>query len=406
MEELGVIPEGIDILKSESSGKLYVINELLNFYQRKLCILGKLQARNLAHHKFKLEEFEAALELLNSLWTWKKLTPSSSNEYIIKGIGNRRRAKKNVCRTMASDIINFLEVEDANLNVCFLTVNCEKIPSSVHEKEAMSSVYVMLHKTQEDYDILMAAVNNNDDIVEEQGRRMDAMREDMNKNFLMLANMIKGNLPDKSATVTVSPIVENAQEGSNARLLEGTINPEITSEPTLIDSAPSGPVDCHVNVSTSKEVNTEDACSELEEGEIIEDEDGVDSAWFKNDLVYRSALYIKQVRNWSDLGSDQELQQQQSQPQQQQRNEEQQQILQQQQKLQQRKRQQQQQRQMKNMPYEEMMSRSRPHMPAQPTQGRGQMNSPFLRKKQKRNIILDEGEGNIPFSATKEILQI
>ena len=38
----------------------------------------------------------------------------------------------------------------------------------------------------------------------------------------------------------------------------------------------------------------------------------------------------------------------------------------------------------------------------QPTPGKGQMISPFLKKKQKRNIILDEGEGNIPFSATRE----
>ena len=153
-------------------------------------------------------------------------------------------------------------------------------------------------------------------------------------------------------------------------MLEGTLNPEITSEPTVIDSAPSGPVDCPVNVSTTREVNTEDACSELEDGEIIDDEDGVDSTCCKNNLVYRSALYIKQIRNWSDLGSDQELQQQQSQPQQQHRNEEQQQILQQQPKPLQRKRQQQQQQQqqlMENMPYEEMMSRSRPHMPVQLT---------------------------------------
>ena len=101
---MGVIPEGIDILKCESSGKMYVINELLNFYQRKHCILGRIQALNLAHHKFELEEFEATLELLNSLWTWKKCTPSSPNDYIIRGIGKRRRAKKNARRTMASDI--------------------------------------------------------------------------------------------------------------------------------------------------------------------------------------------------------------------------------------------------------------------------------------------------------------
>ena len=94
MEVLGAIPNGIDILKSESSGKMFVINELLNFYQRKLCILGRHQALNLAHHKFEQEEFEVALELLNSLWTWKKLSPSSPNDYILKGIGNRRRPKK------------------------------------------------------------------------------------------------------------------------------------------------------------------------------------------------------------------------------------------------------------------------------------------------------------------------
>ena len=57
MDNLGPPPDGFDILKSDTSGKLYVVNELLNFYQRKLCLMTKTQAVNLAHHKFKEEEF-------------------------------------------------------------------------------------------------------------------------------------------------------------------------------------------------------------------------------------------------------------------------------------------------------------------------------------------------------------
>ena len=129
MDNLGPIPEGIDILKSESSGKLYVVNELLNYYQRKLCILNRLQAFNLAHHVFKVHEFEAALKLLNSLWIWKQLNPSTSREYVVRNIGERRRPK-NKTLTMAKDIITFLEVEDKNLNISFITVECEKNPFS------------------------------------------------------------------------------------------------------------------------------------------------------------------------------------------------------------------------------------------------------------------------------------
>ena len=269
---------------------------------------------------------------------------------------------------MASDIINFLEVEDANLNVSFLTVHCEKIPSQVHEKEAMNDVYVMLHKSQEDYDILMAAVNNSDELVETQGRMMEAMREDMNENFHMLAKMIKDNLPDKTATVTVSTIVdsnhigpvENTHEGSNPRMTEGTVSTEINTETTIVGSDPTGPVDRIENESiTWEEVKNEDACSELEEGEIRDEDDGVDGVGSKKELVYRSALYLKQMRKVSD----QEQQQQQLQLQQQKQKEEQQQHLQQQQELHQRQQLQQQQQQMLDMPYEEMMSRSRPHMP-------------------------------------------
>ena len=59
-----------------------------------------------------------------------------------------------------------------------------------------------------------------------------------------------------------------------------------------------------------------------------------------------------------------------------------------------------------------MISRSRPplqaHRQAPPQQGvsqqtrKNQQTSQFLKRKQKKNIILDEGDGNIPFSATRD----
>ena len=46
------LPEGINLLKSDANGKIYVINEVLNFYQCKLKVLDRNQALSLAHHVF------------------------------------------------------------------------------------------------------------------------------------------------------------------------------------------------------------------------------------------------------------------------------------------------------------------------------------------------------------------
>ena len=56
--ELSPLPEGVDILKSDSSGKLFVINEVLNFYQRKLQVLNRNVVNNLAHNQFQTTELE------------------------------------------------------------------------------------------------------------------------------------------------------------------------------------------------------------------------------------------------------------------------------------------------------------------------------------------------------------
>ena len=47
--------EGIKILKCEADGKVYVIDEVLNYYQRKLSDLTIDQMRLLPHHMFEAD---------------------------------------------------------------------------------------------------------------------------------------------------------------------------------------------------------------------------------------------------------------------------------------------------------------------------------------------------------------
>ena len=144
---LNALPEGINFLKGDD-GKIYVINEILNFYQCKLKVLKKTEALALAH-VFDEKKLVKAKEVLLKLWNWRKLTPSSQNVYVIKNLEEKRRYRGAKGR-LASDIVT-LEVEDANLGITFLTLNCEVIPSKVHEREAMQDVYVLLQKSEEDY---------------------------------------------------------------------------------------------------------------------------------------------------------------------------------------------------------------------------------------------------------------
>ena len=194
--ELGPLPEGINILKNDRSDELFVINEVLNFYQRKLAVINKAAVFNLAHNQFEQKELEQAKEILKKLWEWKKLSPSTSNDYIIKNLSARRpnRGNKHVKLTLAKDIINFFDVEDRKLNVRFLPLKCEKIPSKVHESAAMQDVYVLLHKSQEDYNTVIDGLMHRDDTIISQGRTMEALKEDvkvvrekMKKRFSLLS---------------------------------------------------------------------------------------------------------------------------------------------------------------------------------------------------------------------------
>ena len=84
---------GIDILKGDNDNKLYVINEVLNYYQRKLRVLGISAARNLSHFVFNTEKMLEARKLLNNLWTSKKLTPIPEHENIIKRLTESRSTR-------------------------------------------------------------------------------------------------------------------------------------------------------------------------------------------------------------------------------------------------------------------------------------------------------------------------
>ena len=88
--DIGPPPDGIVILEGSRPGNTYVVNEVLNYYQRKARLLTKAQAVNLPHHEFDLEKLEAAKATLLALWLWKKLVPSSTNQYIIRNLEPRR----------------------------------------------------------------------------------------------------------------------------------------------------------------------------------------------------------------------------------------------------------------------------------------------------------------------------
>ena len=76
--QISSLPEGIICM--ESDGKMYVINEVLNFYQRKISNLHKDAAKALAHHLFELDTLCEAKQLLLTLWTWRKCKPSTDNK--------------------------------------------------------------------------------------------------------------------------------------------------------------------------------------------------------------------------------------------------------------------------------------------------------------------------------------
>ena len=60
-------PEGVQILKTENGNQIFVINEVLNYYQRKCNIFTGDEALSLGHHTFDSRRMEAAKKVLYAL---------------------------------------------------------------------------------------------------------------------------------------------------------------------------------------------------------------------------------------------------------------------------------------------------------------------------------------------------
>ena len=185
MADLIDLPEGIEILKRVNDDKIFVTNSVLNYYQRKMSVLTIDQVRRLGHHCFTIEQLEEAKLTLLKLWRWKNRTPSTTNQYIIKNLGPRRKVRL-TCSVLARDIIEFLEIEDGNLNVVFLTLKCEELPAKIHESQAMQDVYVMLHRTEDDYLRVTEEVRENSIDIDSNSQAVKALQKQMADSFEMV----------------------------------------------------------------------------------------------------------------------------------------------------------------------------------------------------------------------------
>ena len=111
-------PQGVNILKSANDDKTFVINEVLNFYQRKMRVLGIDSVKNLSHHIFKPEQLNEARGILQKLWEWRNLEPIPKHVATVKKL-IEPRSLRGINHRLALDVIEFLQVEDARLDVIF-----------------------------------------------------------------------------------------------------------------------------------------------------------------------------------------------------------------------------------------------------------------------------------------------
>ena len=453
-------PEGINAMNCVSDGKVYVINEILNFYQRKLSILTIEQVKTLSHLVFDLENLAAAKAVLLKLWQWRNCEPSSANAYIYKNLEIRRNQRK---PAIANDIINFLKVEDANLGIVFLTLKCELIPSKVHETEAMRDIYVLMHERESEYLAVTESLNEKTIEIQQYSQLVTDMREQMGTSFMEIKNMIKemsvtknvstgvsqangdstngGSLeinvindatvinqnenadivtqvsvpsvpavvPSTSATDDGRPGVEEEDGGEGVR-----VSVEVTEVGVVVTAEQPTAVVAAVDRSSSSLGNNNDL--EPEEGEIRDDQsDKYDTISLTS---FRSAKEMEQHSGqWSLIDRGQRLfkwfgqqkslstrnwvlQQQQRQQHQQLQQQQQQQQQQLQQQQQQQEQQQPQQQQQQHHLQQQQQSQLHGNRPSVPTANRPSK-SHFLQKKQARNIILNDGGTDIPFSANK-----
>ena len=257
---------GIDILKGDNDNKLYVINEVLNYYQRKLRVLGISAARNLSHFVFNTEKMLEARKLLNNLWTSKKLTPIPEHENIIKRLTESRSTRGTNVK-IANDIIDFLQVEDSRLNIIFLTLNCEEIPSNVHEKDVLKDIYILLDKSEhENYEIMEhlrdreVAFRAYQNLVNEM---VTGVKNDMCKGFVVLANLLEnklGPIANRAAPLNVpEDNLLNSNNLGNAQLTveHGGITASTAAESAAADTTIAAITNSTTTAATARTANDE-----------------------------------------------------------------------------------------------------------------------------------------------------
>ena len=335
---------GITILKDENDGKTYVINEILNYYQCKLKVFTKDQAVSLSHHLFDEKKLEEAKSILLKLWNWKKPTPSSENGYIIKHLDVRRKGTGQ-CTKLATDIINFLSVEDVNLGIVFLTLNCNMIPSKVNETEEIQNFCVLLHKTEEDYNTVIEIIQQKDEEMKIQANLLHKLQNDVQKGFLAITELLQNKQSSNDITnvalsrlitpaETTDDMASNTNEGNDSPVQDNEINEDIA---ILVETAraaaePQQP-EQEPLLATENEANNNADVNEREEGELSDsDSDEMDNFALSR---YRDAVAHGTVVHPVPQQLQQQQQPQQQQPQQQQQSQQQQQHQQQQQSQQQ-----------------------------------------------------------------------
>ena len=277
------LPEGLQglVIKSETDGKLYVINEVINYYQRKISGLTIDQVNILPHHMFEIEKLSRAKEILLALWKWRKCVRSSENEYIIKNLHPKRKERKN---GIASDIVKFLQVEDANLGITFLTLECETIPLKIHESEAMKDIYILMHKADSDNQAIMENLEGKATEIEAFYRMVTEIKTQMQQGFLNVNNLLS-NLPlHNNATANVeegdiddgnSSVIEIAL-GNNTAMVEHTENYDIVISPPGSDSRLPLDTEQRLEEEEEEEEEVEVVAEErLEEDEEVEAADSL-----------------------------------------------------------------------------------------------------------------------------------
>ena len=125
-------PEGVEILRSDSNGEIFIVNTVLNYYQRKLRVLGIEDAKISAHHLFSPEKVNEARKVLEALWVWRGLEPQPNKLHVYKNIMDCRKLRGGNYR-MVTDILDFLQLEDPRMNVTFILASssCKKSSISV-----------------------------------------------------------------------------------------------------------------------------------------------------------------------------------------------------------------------------------------------------------------------------------